>query len=125
MTSDHHEEKVKDLLAHWAELYNGLVKLLAQLPIPISIPVLGKDLTKTTLDHVARAATIIHDQPITPQAQDLIAQALTFWLAAYDLIAVFDQTRVPYREVAATLTLQQVAVLSILAIQELEEDLSE
>lgn len=125
MTNDHHEERVAELIANWAEFQIGLIKLLLELPVPISIPGLGPDLIKTSLDATAHAARIVYDQPITPRAADMIAQAITFWLSAYDLIRAFDTEPTPWREAAASLALQQTAALCILALEEMHGKLPE
>ncbi|MBP2704417.1 hypothetical protein JOL79_11390 [Microbispora sp. RL4-1S] len=121
MTSDHHEERVKDLITRWATLHLGLVKLLEELPVPIAIPAISEDLVSDTLNATAHAAEIVLDQPISDRARDLIAQALTFWLAAHDLVVSFDATDQPWRARAASLALQQAAALCVLALDELDD----
>ena len=124
MTEDHHgdEELFLALISHWVKAHQGLVKLLQELPVPIQVPTtLGADeeVMAMVLDAMGNAAEIVHDQPVDPHVSGIIAQAILFWLAAYDVTAGYEERRKPWTLAAAHMLIQQCVVMTVLALTHL------
>lgn len=116
------DERFTRLVGLWLDAYEEIAKTLRHLPDPIVLPPVTRDIDmiERMVDAAAEASVILYDREESSGSDvyRFLAEALLFWLAAFDVIG-WDQVApdAAWRAEAVLLTLRQAAGQAVIAAE--------
>ncbi|WP_433330004.1 hypothetical protein [Spirillospora sp. CA-294931] len=107
------DDTFDELTRSMAAAFTVIVKLLAQLPIPIEVPPMSEGVPLESLAALERARSVlVFDQPLPELHQDEIAMIITDWLTGYELGALVSIAGpAPWRLAGMELAVRRIALL--------------
>lgn len=116
------EDRFMRLTGLWLETYEELAKTLRNLPDPITLPPVTSDqeMIRRMTDAAGEASAILFDREETAQngINQFLANALLFWLAAFDMIGWSEIDPEPaWRAEAVLLVLRQATSQAVVATE--------